>query len=526
MGYSPMNDGPGEAFWLGVGSPEAIRRQRMMADGVAPGFAAALRANGPIDALALCAQGIAMGDDCHMRHQATTMLLLREALPAMAEHAPDSVLPTARMLAANGHFALTMTIAAARAALMGIQGTPTRAWWCSSAATARTPPCSSPGCRTAGSRRPRRWWATRSTGPGFSDEDAAPDIGDSALVECCGLGAAASAASPSVAAFLGGGLADALERTREMGDICIGSSERLRMPMLDGEGTPLGVDARACVDLGATPLINTGILHREDGGQIGAGIARTPVEPIRDALAALAAELRGLTDGLGVGGPELPARLRAPARVGRPRSSSRVRLRGDEDVLDAGCGTGRVTRLLAERVPDGTVLGVDGSQRMVEEATAQLADLAPRVRFAQADLTELELPEPVDVIVSTATFHWILDHDLLFRRLHAALRPGGLLVAQCGGDGNIARTLAAAEAVALASRTRRPGRHAQELVLRRARGDRGEPRPGRLRRGARRAGGGRHPVRRHGRGRRVPLHGRPPAPPGAAARGPAGVLRP
>jgi uncharacterized protein DUF1116 len=127
--------------------------------------------------------------------------------------------------------------------------------------------------------------------PGFSDDDAAPDIGDSALVECCGLGGAASAASPAVAAFLGGGLADAIERTRMMGDITIGASERLRIPTLDGEGTPLGVDARACVDLGATPLINTGILHKRDGGQIGAGIARTPVEPIRDALLALAHDL-------------------------------------------------------------------------------------------------------------------------------------------------------------------------------------------------------------------------------------------
>jgi hypothetical protein len=126
----------------------------------------------------------------------------------------------------------------------------------------------------------------------MSDEDAAPDIGDSALVECCGLGAAASAASPSVAAFLGGGMADAVERTREMGDICIGESERFRIPVLDDQGTPLGVDARACLDLQATPLINTGILHRERGGQIGAGIARTPLEPIRDALAALAADLR------------------------------------------------------------------------------------------------------------------------------------------------------------------------------------------------------------------------------------------
>jgi hypothetical protein len=293
VGYSPFNDGPGEAFWLGVGSPEAIRRQRTMADAVAPGFAAALRAEGPIDALALCAQGIAMGDDCHMRHQATTMLLLRQVLPAMAERAPRSVLPTARLLAANGHFALTTTIAAARAALAGIQGIPG-----SSLVVFISRNGTDAAVQVAG--LPDRWFSAPAPlvgeplyRPGFSDADAAPDIGDSALVECCGLGAAASAASPGVAAFLGGGMADAVERTREMADICVGASERLRIPTLDGEGTPLGVDARACVDLGATPLINTGILHRVDGGQIGAGIARTPLEPIRDALAALVDDLTG-----------------------------------------------------------------------------------------------------------------------------------------------------------------------------------------------------------------------------------------
>ena len=288
-----MNDGSGDAFWLGVGSPDAIARQRLMADAVAPAFAAALRADGPIDAFALDAQGIAMGDDCHMRHQATTMVLLRQALPAIAEHAPATVLPTARLLCANGHFALTVTIAAARAALMGIQGT---------AGSSLVVFISRNGVDAAVqiAGLPDRWFTFPAPmvgdplyRPGFSDEDALPDIGDSALVECCGLGAAASAASPGVAAFLGGGMADAVERTRQMGDICVGASERLRIPTLDGEGTPLGVDARACVDLGATPLINTGILHRRDGGQIGAGIARTPVEPIRDALTALVADLRG-----------------------------------------------------------------------------------------------------------------------------------------------------------------------------------------------------------------------------------------
>jgi trans-aconitate 2-methyltransferase len=128
----------------------------------------------------------------------------------------------------------------------------------------------------------------------------------------------------------------------------------------------------------------------------------------------------------------------------------RIPLRGDETALDAGCGTGRVTRLLAERLPRGRVIGVDGSRAMVEEATARLADLAPRVSVRHGDLLELELEEPVDLIVSTATFHWILDHPALFGRLHGALRPGGRLVAQCGGAGNVAATLAAASEAAAA----------------------------------------------------------------------------
>ncbi len=125
-----------------------------------------------------------------------------------------------------------------------------------------------------------------------------------------------------------------------------------------------------------------------------------------------------------------------------------IPLNGDESVLDAGCGTGRVTRIIAGRVPRGVVEGVDGSARMVAEATRLLEDLAPRVRVRQGDLLELEVEEPVDLIVSTATFHWILDHDRLFARLFAALTPGGRLVAQCGGAGNIARTLSVAEEVA------------------------------------------------------------------------------
>ena len=114
----------------------------------------------------------------------------------------------------------------------------------------------------------------------------------------------------------------------------------------------------------------------------------------------------------------------------------RLPLVGDETVLDAGCGSGRVTRMLLDRLPRGHVIAVDGAQGMVEETKAALGD---RATVFQSDLQELTLGEPVDAAFSNAVFHWVLDHDRLFERLFAALKPGGRLVAQCGGEGNIER---------------------------------------------------------------------------------------
>jgi trans-aconitate 2-methyltransferase len=119
----------------------------------------------------------------------------------------------------------------------------------------------------------------------------------------------------------------------------------------------------------------------------------------------------------------------------------RLDLQGHERVLDAGCGTGRVTALVAERVPDGHVIAVDGSAAMVAETRRR------GIEAFVSDLVDLRLDEPVDAILSTATFHWIEDHDALFERLFAALKPGGRLAAQCGGAGNIANVQAAIDAV-------------------------------------------------------------------------------
>ncbi len=123
----------------------------------------------------------------------------------------------------------------------------------------------------------------------------------------------------------------------------------------------------------------------------------------------------------------------------------RLPLGGGETVLDAGCGSGRVTELLAERLPNGRVIALDASPSMVEEARRRLARFGDRIDYCVADLGgPFSLPGPgrADAILSTATFHWIPDHAALFRNLAAVLRPAGRLVAQCGGAGNVASIMA------------------------------------------------------------------------------------
>ena len=161
----------------------------------------------------------------------------------------------------------------------------------------------------------------------------------------------------------------------------------------------------------------------------------------------------------------------------------RLTLDRDDVVLDAGCGSGRVTALLADRVPEGRVYGVDVAPSMAEHAQEALGDRA--TIFCQ-DLVELSIPEPVDVIFSNATFHWVKDHDALFAALHRTLTPGGRLVAQCGGLGNIDAFRKLADEIAGARAVRAVLRGlARSLELRRRPHDRGPSARRRVRRRSR-----------------------------------------
>ena len=141
-------------------------------------------------------------------------------------------------------------------------------------------------------------------------------------------------------------------------------------------------------------------------------------------------------------------RLSGPQVSWGKRVLSRLRLRGDEVVLDAGCGTGRLTADLLEALPQGRVIGIDQSQNMLNSARGHLAKFEARVGLVACDLLHLPFGAVFEGIVSTAAFHWVLDHNRLFANLHSVLMPGGWLEAQCGGGPNLEQLRRRADALA------------------------------------------------------------------------------
>jgi hypothetical protein len=287
--FATLNEGPGDTLWFGVGGDRAVQRLRFLRDEAGPLLGRLLERDGPVDVFALAAQGLQMGDDLHMRSQATGNLLLRDLAGGFAALGGEDV---ARFVAGNHHFFLTLTMAAAKCASLAAEEV--RA---STIVSAISRNGTDAGIRLAA--LPERWF-TAPAAPvqdvllreGFTADDAALDIGDSAVIECVGLGGMALAASPAVAAFAGGDAAEAVARTRLMGEICAARSARFTIPALDFAGSPVGIDARLVVELGVAPQITTGVLHVSSGaGQIGAGVAHQPLAPFGDALVALADDL-------------------------------------------------------------------------------------------------------------------------------------------------------------------------------------------------------------------------------------------
>lgn len=286
--YAPVNQGPGEVPWFGRETGPAIERLRFLRDVAGPALRRVVDEAGPLDVFALAKQGVAMGDDLHMRTQATTNLLIRTWLPQIAALPAPEREQVARFLAGNHLFFLTVAMAAARS-LTAWAGQVTG----SSIVTTMSRNGTDFGIRLAGSDT---WHVTDSPpvgdalyNAGMGPDDAAPDIGDSAVLELTGLGGPAAGGSPAVAGFLGGTMAAAAEATDRFARISAGRSSRFTLPPMGFVGTPLGVDVRRVVELGIRPQVTTGILHASDGsGQVGAGVATAPAACFEAALRELA----------------------------------------------------------------------------------------------------------------------------------------------------------------------------------------------------------------------------------------------
>jgi hypothetical protein len=290
--WAPVGQGSGDVAWFGKDSPGAIERLQLLREAVHPVLAEALERSGPVDVLSLAAQGVTMGDDVHVRTQASTNLLLRHLLPClMASDHPRRV-EVGAYLSSNYLLFLTLAMASARSLTEWagqVEG--------SSIVTTMARNATEFGIKLSGRpewfRSPAPMVGSALYHPGKSEEDAAPDIGDSAVLELIGLGGAAAAGSPAVAQLVGG-MDEAAKLSGELERVCVGRSSRFTLPTYGGRGTPLAVDVRRVVESSITPKVTTGILHNSDGsGQVGAGVAVAPVGCFREALLDLDARLTG-----------------------------------------------------------------------------------------------------------------------------------------------------------------------------------------------------------------------------------------
>jgi hypothetical protein len=286
--FSNMNEGYGKVLRYGAYSEDVQERLRWMEDVMAPVLADAIEASGGMDIRALIAEAMHMGDEGHNRNKAGSVLYTKNLAPYVVKVAKDtnSASEILRFLGDNALSVLNPVMAACKAmadVAHGIEG--------STIVSAMARNGTDFGMRVSGLGD--RWFAAPAPPveglwfPGFTAEDANPDLGDSTITETAGIGGFAMAAAPAIVSFVGGSPKDAMNATLEMYEICYAEHKYFTIPPLDFRGTPTGIDIRRVVEKGITPRINTGVAHKEAGiGQVGAGLVRPPMPLFEEALVA------------------------------------------------------------------------------------------------------------------------------------------------------------------------------------------------------------------------------------------------
>ena len=291
--YTNMSEGIGRVLRFGANGPEVIERLRWIETVLAPGVKAAVLAAGGIDLKAIQAQALLMGDEVHSRNAAATLQFLAAVTVALAGSDVERRImrESLRFIAENSQFFLNLSMASAKATMDAAHGIEA-----SSVVTAMARNGVTTAIRVSGLGK--QWFQSPSDMPvglyfpGYRQEDANADLGDSAICETAGFGGFALAASPALVQLVGGTVNQAVAYSREMYEVTVGRNPGMSLPLIDFAGAPCGIDIRKVVDNGIRPVITTGIAHREAGvGQIGAGIVRAPMSCFTQAVLALAKKL-------------------------------------------------------------------------------------------------------------------------------------------------------------------------------------------------------------------------------------------
>lgn len=289
--YATMNEGLGKVLRMGAYSPDVIERLKWMENVMYPVMDRAIRTLGKIDLKNIIAQALHMGDELHNRNKGATSLLFRQIAPAMVKSTKDAsqVEKVLKFIDGNDHTFLNLSMPAAKVSL-----DPARNVEGSTMVVVMARNGTDFGIQVSGLGD--QWFTAPAPVPpnalyfpGFTKEDANPDIGDSSIMETSGLGGFAIGAAPAIVQFVGGTPQDGLNKTLSMYEITIGENNVYQVPYLNFRGTPTGIDIRKVVEKNIPPFIDTGIAHKEPGiGQVGAGLVDAPMEVFKKAVVAFA----------------------------------------------------------------------------------------------------------------------------------------------------------------------------------------------------------------------------------------------
>ncbi len=286
--YCTMNEGLGKVLRYGAYDDEVITRLKWMEEELYPVLRDTLKLSGPINLKNLIAQALQMGDECHNRNKAGTSLFIREIAPYLVEtdYSEEVKSRVFKFINGNDHFFLNLSMPAGKATTQAAE-------WIEGSTIVTTMARNGTdfGIRVSG--LPEEWFvgpALMVKGllfPGFTDDDANPDIGDSTITETAGYGGFAMASAPAIVQFVGGTPKDAMNFTLKMYEITAAENDTYKIPYLNFRGTPTGIDIRKVIEKGILPQINTGIAHKKPGiGQVGAGLVNPPENVFEDALRA------------------------------------------------------------------------------------------------------------------------------------------------------------------------------------------------------------------------------------------------